>query len=64
MAGQYSGDESDSKIPDAINYTIPPSTILNDHDELRTHRSILWNGLTGMLENIYYQLVLKFNFSM
>ena len=53
MAGQYSGDESDSKIPDAINYTIPPSTILNDHDELRTHRSILWNGLTGMLENIH-----------
>ena len=41
-------DESDNQVPDAISYHIPsaPSTPLHDR-ELRTHRSIYWDGITG-----------------
>ena len=50
MEGKDSGDENDGQVPDTISYRIPttrPSTPIHDH-ELRTHRSIHWNGLTGM----------------
>ena len=52
MEGRESSDENDGQVPDTISYHIPsrpntPSTPLHDH-ELRTHRSIYWNGLTGM----------------
>ena len=63
MYGKDSGDENDGPVPDTISYHIPPMTPLHVpprtplhdpprtplHDrELRTHRSIYWNGQTGM----------------
>ena len=40
------------------NFSIPPPrTPIRDH-ELRTHRSIYWNGLTGMY--LFYYFVMNY----